>query len=332
MTDLPTALCRVSGCGGPASGVCLNGLAFDECPDVIAPEDAEAESEPDEEADVVQTSLGQTFDSAAADAFLRSHGGHVLAAVAGPDAGKTTLAATIYELAHRGRFDGIGFAGSETIAGFEERCFLSRAASEEHTPDTARTPTSADLAFLHLDLAFADGRRANLLLSDRSGEHFDDALDQPDRFATFAELARADAILLLLDAARLADSHHAESARMRKVILGLSNAGLLASTPVHLVLTKMDKIDGDDRRASVGRRAAEIIAEFKRRVPGIKVALHYTACQAVAGSTEVGQGLRDLVAAVLPSPSARPFVTRIFTPTGESGTALDRLLLQTRIE
>lgn len=332
MTDLATALCRVAGCGGPASGVCLNGLSFDECPDVISPDGAERLNEASDEAEVVRTRVAPIFDAAAADEFLRARGGYVIAAVAGPDAGKTTLAATIYELAHRGRLDGIGFAGSETISGFEERCFLSRAASEEEVSDTVRTPTSTELAFLHIDLAFADGRRANLLLSDRSGEHFDDALDHPDRFATFEELARADAILLLLDAERLANSHHAEITRMRKIMLGLSNAGLLLNRPVHLVLTKMDKVDSGDHRVMVDRRAAEIIAEFKRRVPGVNVRPHHTACRAVAGSTMIGQGVRDLVAAFLPTPQSPAFATQIFRPTGDSGTALDRLMHQTRLD
>lgn len=314
MTDVATAICRVPGCGGPASGVCLNGLEFDECPDVVEPEDGAAAATDDAVPDVVATRGGSTLTAADADLFLRTKGGIVVATVAGPNAGKTTMAATIYELAHRGRLDGISFAGSETIAGFEERCFLSRIACNGDTPDTARTPTSAELAFLHLDLVIDDGRRADLLISDRSGEHFDDALDRPAMLNDFVELARADAILLLLDAERLANNHHTEIARVRKLILGLSHAGLLARRTVHLVLTKNDKIVDEVQRGLVDRRAAEVVAEFGRRAPDAEVQLHLTACRATAGSSAIGQGVRDLVAQLLPRALTVGFKTRVFTP------------------
>ena len=60
-----------------------------------------------------------------ADAFLRMRRAQVIALVGGNDVGKTTLLASLYELAHRDMLRDCRFAGSETLRAFEARCFLS---------------------------------------------------------------------------------------------------------------------------------------------------------------------------------------------------------------
>lgn len=325
--DVPTAVCRLPGCGGPSSSVCINGLAFDECPNVRPEAEVEVTSGSSEPApDVVSTGRSAALSLAEADAFLRSDGGTLLAVIAGPDVGKTTLIATIYELARRGGLQGLGFAGSETIRGLEERCFLSRAASERDEADTQRTPTGVGVVFVHLRLALPGGRRMNLLLSDRSGEHFDDAVDEPGRFGEFVELRRADGILLLLDAERLERSHHAEIANVRKLMLAMSHAELLTGRAIHLVITKADRLDGEARFAVVNQRAQALVDEFGRRFSSVVVRLHFTFCRAAAGSSTFGRGVGELVIANVPAEIPRRFVTKLFSPTGGGGTALDRLM------
>ena len=183
--DLDAYTCRVPGCKGPRSGVCINGLSFDECPDVIPIEDAVqtedvraiAETLPNA-GEMVQTGGVSSLDAAACDALLRARGGTVVGVVAGPEVGKTTMIATMYELIHRGRMPAFRFAGSETLRGYEERCHLARMASNGVSSDTPRTPTSAKLSFTHLRLATSSGIK-DVIFSDRSGEHFDNVLASP---------------------------------------------------------------------------------------------------------------------------------------------------------
>ena len=87
--DLDAYTCRVPGCKGPRSGVCINGLSFDECPDVIPIEDAVqtedvraiAETLPNA-GEMVQTGGVSSLDAAACDALLRARGGTVVGVVA----------------------------------------------------------------------------------------------------------------------------------------------------------------------------------------------------------------------------------------------------------
>lgn len=331
-TDLSQEVCRQPGCGGPVSGVCINQLSFDECPDVIASVDVEpTEATPGEaEPDTVSTGRTGVLSSEEADAFLRAHGGLVVAVVAAPDAGKTTLASAIYDLLRRDLLNGFGFAGSETIKGLEERCFDSRVASGEDRPVTLRTPRASPLNFIHLKIAVPDGRQLNFLLSDRSGEHFDRALNTPAQFAEFHEIGRADAIMLLVDGQKLATSHQAEVAGARKLIMALAQAGYLANKTIHLVVTKTDLIDGASHRAAVEQRAAALAQEVQRRGEKTLLEVHLIACRARKGQSSFGEGVHRLIAANVPKISDRSFVTTCWTPNTKSTSSLDRLMFVTR--
>ena len=330
--DLSQARCRLPGCGGPAAGICINQVPFDECPNVISSEEADSAEAASAavEPETVSTGRSGVLTLEEADAFLRAHGGRVLAMVAAPDAGKTTLASAAYDLLRRGLLNGFGFAGSETIKGFEERSFDARVASEQDEPLTLRTPSAAPLVFLHLRIAAPDGRMLNVLLSDRSGEHFDRALNTPARFADFHEIARADAILLLVDSEKLATGHQAELARMRKLILALVQAGHLANQTVHLIVTKIDRLRSAPQRTLVEQRAGVIADELRRRGETTQVEVHLTACRARAGTSRFGDGVGRLVEANLPATIARSFATTYWTPQASSTSSLDRLMFAAR--
>jgi hypothetical protein len=319
----PTRGCRLPGCGGPAQGVCINNLPFDECPDVVPIEDVDGQVEERTTPDIVVTGRTGPMSLAEADAFLRANGGMLLALVAPPGTGKTTLCATIYELALRERLKSLGFAGSETITAFEERCFLSRLSSPYEKPETPRTPGSSPVAFLHIALALEGGQRLELLLTDRSGEHFDDALNQPERFGEFPEFGRADAVLLLVDADRLDRAHHAEVNQIRKLVIGLGQAGRLENRRLVLVMTKIDKIPAE-RWLVVQERIEKIHKDSARRVPSAEISIHYTTCRTRPGSAEIGEGISELILATIPAPESKTFSTTLWNP-GTGGTALDRL-------
>jgi hypothetical protein len=322
MIDLATARCAQPGCGGPISGVCINQIPFDECPNVIASDDAI--SEPlvvsDAAPDLIATGRTGELSLEEADAFLRSNGGIVIAIVAGPEAGKTTLAAAIYELLYRGRLEGFGFAGSETIKGFEERTFDSRVASEELKATTLRTPRAGPMIFLHLKLSVPDGRIVDLLLSDRSGEHFDRALDAPAQFGDFKEVERSDVLL---------KNHQIEIARLRKLVIALTQAGHLTGKIVHAVVTKADLLTGETDLPIVKQRAKIVVDELARRSPTAVVKLHVTGCRPIKGAAVFGNGIRPLLEALIPKTEVREFRTTYWNP-GTGGTALDKLMFAQR--
>ena len=91
------------------------------------------------------------------------------------DVGKTTLLAELHHSYLQAPFAGYLFAGSRTLIGFEERCFLSRFQSGLENEDTERTK-SRDIRLLHLSLApeAMPLRRTDLLFGDVSGERYRD--------------------------------------------------------------------------------------------------------------------------------------------------------------
>lgn len=252
--------CNVAGCGGPKSGVCINGLSFEECPDVV-PHSAEVQIALEKAADVNQLADRETSASpgrsmtrtaheaslnrTSCDALLRQRGGTVIGIVAGPEAGKTTMIAAIYELLHRGKLADYRFGGSETLRGYEERCHLARVASNRDRPDTTRTPNRAELTFTHLRVGTATGT-TDVMFSDRSGEHFDNVLNQPAKLAEFVELVRADVILILVELDRLADQAHVITSYARRLVMAMRQYGLLQGKTLRLVGTKADLLDGQE--------------------------------------------------------------------------------------
>jgi hypothetical protein len=309
--ELRIFTCRVDGCNGPPSGVCINDLPFDECPDVIPFLGDEEEEGADAAGgrsplEMVPTPGGQSLDAAACDALLRERGGTIVGIVAGPDVGKTTLIGTMYELIHRGRMPDFGFAGSETLRGYEERTFLARMASNRVKPDTPRTKVK-ELNFTHLRLATKDGIR-DVYFSDRSGEHFDIALGKPTEFATFVELERAETILLMVDLEQLMLSPQTVMSSIRRLFMAMEQNSLLIGKPLTLVGTKADLLASTkDRDEAVGR--LEVLKEDlrKRSTGGANLRVSIVASRAPKGTSKVGEGFDKLLANILAPPEPPPF-------------------------
>ena len=317
--------CRLKGCDGPRSGVCINSLSFEDCPDVVPVEEASiAESEttpPFEDLDEVPTGGVSRFTEIEADAFLRRTDATLVAVIAPPEVGKTTLLATLYERLSRGELPALGFAGSETLRGYEERCHLSRMASNSVAPDTQRT--RREVNFLHLRIAHADGVE-DVLFSDRSGELFDEALDAVDQFPTFLELRRAGVLLFLLDFELLFRSPHEQRSKLQRTILALHQHGLLDQKSIALVGTKADRID--EKELEAGRlKLADLAANLATRAPNAAwMDTYITAARKRAGEVVAGEGVENLAGALLPSPTNNSF----HLPGGSPAivTPLDRLM------
>ena len=120
--------------------------------------------------------------------------------------GKTTVLAEIYERFCKGPFAGHLFAGSKTIMGFERICFLSRAVSLRELEDTDRTKRGIENNLLHLDLIReGTGFRQRLLISDLSGELFEEATETNEIVLGIPYLQRASHVVVFADAEKLGD-------------------------------------------------------------------------------------------------------------------------------
>lgn len=333
--DLSKLGCRVPGCGGPRSGVCINGLSFDECPDVQPfadeagsdTETADGEGTPPNVPTVpggrsmTPTSDGPSLNAASCDALLRQRGGTVVGIVAGPDAGKTTMIATIYELLHRRKLDGYQFAGSETLRGYEERCHLARIVSNRDKPDTVRTPTKAKLSFTHLRLATPTAVR-EVVFSDRSGEHFDNVLNQPAQLSDFAELARADVILVLVELDRLAENPHPIVSYARRLIMGMRQYGLLENKLLRLVGTKADRLDKWDEAVVSLTSLAE---DLTRRAGANNTFMPLVTASRKRKDGQGDHGLKQLLDDILQPRGERSFMLPALVP--DKMTEMDALMV-----
>ncbi|MDN7752663.1 TRAFAC clade GTPase domain-containing protein [Burkholderia gladioli] len=308
ITQAPTGNCTTAGCNAPLDR-CIEGLSLEECPNFVIGEEVEEVSidtrRQDEPETVVRISRGGRALSVdeADDCMLSAPSGRRLAViclVGVPDSGKTTLLASLYEIVRRNLAAELGFVGSETIQGFEERCHLSRLTSENETPDTPRT--SRELQFLHLSvLAKQTGTRVELFMTDRRGEQFQDVLDRPALSETLTEVRRGDNIGFLLDGEHLIDPDRRESAISKVVRLAMALKTVVRqSTGVQLVVTKRDKIHGNDDETFV-RKRVETVSEILSGIfgTGIRFSLHYTAARDLDGNSN---GMSELLAEWLRTP------------------------------
>jgi len=320
--------CSLPGCNGPMSGVCINGLNFEECPDVVANLVADDISvsvdDSPRSSDLVSTRGLSSLDALSCDSLLRARGGIVVGVVAGPEVGKTTMIATMYEMLHRGHIPDVQFAGSETLRGYEERCHLARVASNGLIPNTPRTPTSAKLSFTHLRLATTEGIK-EIIFSDRSGEHFDNVLDNPASIVEFSELARADVILLLVDIEHFLKAPHLPTSRLRRLLMTMDQQSLLTRKTVRLVGTKADlaKSKEDLKAARVSLR--DLASDLTSRTNGrVEITPLLIAARRRDGATEIAEGLKELLFEILKDPA--PFAAEQVFAWPVHLTEMDKLM------
>lgn len=291
--------CRLEGCDGPRSGVCINSLTFEDCPDVISTEQdvdlQQALESPREEMDEVPTGGASSFTELQTDAFLRQQGATLVSVIAPPEVGKTTLLATLYDRLQRGELQAFGFAGSETLRGYEERCHLSRIASNASSADTQRTPLA--VTFLHLRIAHGKGTD-DFLFADRSGEMFDEALGAVDKFLTFTELERSSVLLFLVDLEVLIANPHAQRSKLQRTFLALQQHGLLDGKRIALVGTKADRIAPDKQDQALAKLES-VAAKLAERAPSAsEIAAYITAARKRGGQVVAGEGLEELIASL----------------------------------
>lgn len=212
-----------------------------------------------------------------------------LVVFAGAEAsGKTTVLASIYEHFNQGQFAGFQFAGSRSLLGFEQICYLNRLASGGSRPDTPRTVPSDEPAYYHLALRGSGpcGSRRHVLLSAISGELFRLAKNSREDCERLTFLHRANTIAVLVDGSRLAVPAQRTNAQSEasSILESFIDAKMLSKTcRVEFVFSKLDRV------VEAGEAAVEFLnttekkfeAKFRGRVP-------HLAFRRIAARPEVG--------------------------------------------
>lgn len=305
MTEAIGGQCREPGCTASSGGACIEDLTPQDCPNFTIgdpPEEHQQEepSSPIEDEEQIPVRGGQSLSPQEVDAFLRETAGRIrtVALIGDPEVGKTTLMASLYEMVRAHRLS-VGFAGSSTLRGFEERCHLSRTISGRSVAATQRTRTLNPLSFLHLRLVRGSDEPCHLILGDRAGEDYERLLGRPDEVLEFGEIARFGVVGVLVDGERLVNPtlRNGQIARARRFWLALESAGLLQPPrQFQLILTKADRL-GDDEDGQLAQQLFdELGRELSQRFPEVEIAKYVVAARPPkSGGVPFGLGLEELV-------------------------------------
>lgn len=277
-TDAPDLTCGQQECEIHETGRCLEGFAtLAECPyfgkklpHIVSP----ATEGPAEETEPVPKDVplpeGRALTASGATRLVRSALTRVVVLAGDVESGKTTLAASLYDRFQEGPYAGLLFAGSLTLAGFEERCHTARMASQRMRPATLRTSTSEDFRFLHLRLRRAQSRFVvrDLLITDLSGERYRLARDSSEEVKLLTALRRADHVALLVDGAQLLrpETRHEAATNPQALLRSCLDEGMLDTrNHVQVVFSKWDLVSTGPTASDAIRFIEDVVTTAFRR-------------------------------------------------------------------
>ena len=142
---------------------------------------------------------GDPLSVSAASEMLKAGGASLVVLVGQAEAGKTSLIAEVYDAFQYDAYLSLSFRGSLTLTGFEKICHKVRGASRGSDLSQERTDVTTDPVFYHLALCADKDLPKNVLIADRSGERYREALDRPSLILECVELRRATVLNLLVD-------------------------------------------------------------------------------------------------------------------------------------
>lgn len=225
---------------------------------------------------------------------------HVILIAGAAASGKTTLIATIFHCFQREPFAGYLFAGSDTLPGFDERCYLARTASGRSNAETERTKPGVDRKFLHLRVRAKDKDALikNMLIADLSGEHFKDAKDSIDECRRFSLIRRADHFVLLLDGEKLLQHDRRQSAKNDAIMLLRSclDAGQLGPRSlVDVLFSKWDLIETSQDKTENVAYINQVEVSIKNQFESCFGRLRFFKIAAMRekGNLPIGYGIKE---------------------------------------
>jgi hypothetical protein len=265
-----------------------------------------------EESAFVELSAGTALSSAEANAITLRSPVQLVVFAGAEGSGKTTVLASIYERLSQGPFAGFQFAGSRSLLGFEEICHLNRLASGGARPDTQRTIPTEEAAYYHLALMGAESgaRRRHMLMSAVSGELFRLARNSREDCARLTFLHRADAIVVLVDGARLAVPEQrmnaqADASGILESFLDAEMVGVRCR--VEFVFSKLDRVvaAGQSALDFLDKTQEKLKSKFRARVPGLTFQRIAARPEPSSSSGKLNEGLAEAFASwMAPKPPA----------------------------
>lgn len=262
------ARCANAECNFKEDGRCLEGFTPDECPHASAldiesiEEFEENPSGREERVETLPLPLGEALARDDASSLQRRRLSRTIAIVAPNDAGKTSLIASVYDLFQDGAIDGVGFAGSSTLIGFEKVCHNARTSSRRQMPHMERTSAGADASFFHLDLLPTGDELVSLFIADRSGEDYLAIVDDLGRSGSLFELRRADVLTVLVNGEHLVSSEHRHEAKaMTAQIVGalVEAEAVRRGCRLAVVMTKQDVVLGSPNADRAAKDFGEVV-------------------------------------------------------------------------
>lgn len=207
-----------------------------------------------------------------------------------PDAGKSTLLATVHECFRQNRFQILSFSGSRTLVAFEQLCHLSRIASGLEDPDTQRTKFSDEEYFYHLNV-----NRAGELVSPRSlfvmdvaGEGFDGLRKSYENCRAITSLKRTEFLTLLIDGdkLRVAKERYATIEDAINFLRCVWDSGAVKpECKLQVIVTKVDKLQDNAAKTVIVDMQDAVVRRLEVRFP-------HRAFLEVAARPKNGGGIR----------------------------------------
>ena len=293
--------CDQEACTVAVDGVCLEGVALDDCPhhsivtldESHENDDAGREPEDQQVKPGVRLFSGEELDLEGVRQVMASSLTRMVVTVGDPDSGKTTLLAELWEQFQRGPFAGFLFAGSRTQPAFDRRCHLARIASGRSKPDTERTKRSDEVKWLHMAVRNSGlaTPTQHLIFSDVSGEILRRMRDSTEEAARLSGFNRADHNLFLMNGAHLISIDERQRARTNAImsLRSMLEAGQLgAHSLVDVAVSKWDLVVGKLEEANTTDFLKETKIEMTRRFEGSLGRLRF---RHIAARPESGSGV-----------------------------------------
>lgn len=183
--------------------------------------------------------------------------------------GKTTLLAALYGLFCKGPVGEYEFVSSQTLYSFAERNHLALIhpdRADRTVPVTPRTSIGDSVGYFHLKVR-REETVSEIIISDRSGETFETARSDTSLLNRLTELAIADRVCFLLDAARLTklETRHGYRRIFKQTIRALIDNDMIPKTAaLEVVVTKTDRISRVVDERDLSAELAEYEEELKR--------------------------------------------------------------------
>lgn len=310
------AVCSNPDCRVVETGICAKKYPLpDACPD-YAREDLEALDPGDEEdlssANVeispdVQLSSNRLIPEQRVSAVRSRIRCQTIVLVGEQKSGKTTLLAALYGLLCKGEVGGRSFVESSTLYSFAERYHLALVSSNLEAPTTPRTSRADSVGFFHLRVR-TDDRLNDILISDRSGEAFEAASVVTDLLTNLIELAIADRVCFLLDAARLTAFETRSNYRrvFKQMIHALiDNDKIPSGATIEVLITKIDLLASSDDERDLETEVTLYEEELRREFAGCGYGFEiYRVCALPRANPDMGLvGVGEMLARWSPPPN-----------------------------